>query len=919
MDMKIAQNLLHPAKQVQAILGKRFHKDRNGTLGRAWRMVLFLTVALASILLGHITARAATIPRFSQEPIAPNAARQPSALATAFVQVVAGDEHSCGLTTSGGVLCWGDNADGQAGDGTNFPYRPPVAVTGRQSGVQALVANGSHSCAVLSSGGVVCWGGNRAGQLGDGTVAERRVPVPVLELSAGVTTLAAGGSHTCALLQSGTVRCWGSNQAGQLGNGTTQDTTTPVNVTGLTTGVIALTAGASHTCALLQTGTLQCWGANANGQLGDGTTTARTLPTPVSGLAGAVQGLAAGSEHTCAILSDGRLQCWGDNARGQLGDGTREDRSTPTLVNQGSDRMAVVTAGRYHSCALAIDGDLYCWGANNRGQLATSTVDSSRTPLRITGVPGDAVAVTAGLDHVCAIFKAKTVYCWGSNRARQLGQDAPAVESVPTFLQLAALPNGQIPQDGIPAIVGGRYHTCLITPSRGVQCWGRNSDGQVGDGTQLPRTQPTAISTLTSGTVALALGAEHSCALRQDSTVHCWGSNQTGQLGDGTTTERLIPTPVTGLTGNLAALVAGDNHTCVLAQPGGAKCWGANQTGQLGDGTTTPSGFPVTVAGLTSGVVALSAGSTHTCALRQSGGVQCWGANQAGQLGDGTTLMRTTPVDVIGLSGIIALDAGDAHTCAIQSGGTVYCWGANNKGQLGTGDRLPRAEPVAVIGLPSAALAIAAGAAHSCVILTDGALFCWGGNEYSQLGDGTTADRLTPVGVSGLAARGLALQAGGYHTCALVTGNRPLCWGRDSDGQLGTGIIAQSSELLLLEESTLPQVQLSSLLGAPGSTFTLIGSGFPYSSTLPLLVNGTTLTETLAINPSGALIIYFTTTAATPGGYTIQLGKPPLASLTLLIQEGSAIRPPEGAGTTLALPSGLAQPLANLYLPLVER
>lgn len=883
-----------------------------------WCRVGSLGFIVGSLLLGLPTryAAAATLTQATQsEPTTTITAA--SQTANQFTSITAGEEHTCGLTTGAGVVCWGANGDGQVGDGTAFAYRPPVGVATLQSGVQAVVANGGHSCALLNSGGVSCWGGNQAGQLGDGGTSERRVPVAVLGLPESATALAVGGSHTCALLQSGGVACWGRNGSGQLGNGANLNQKTPVPVTGLGGLVTALAAGANHTCALLQSGAVQCWGDNANGQLGDQTTIAHNQPTTVIGLVGAAKAVAAGSDHTCAILTDGRVQCWGDNARGQLGDGSREDRTSPVLVSNLRDVIATVAAGRFHTCALAIDGDLWCWGTNNRGQLGTGALESSRTPLRVTGVPGDATALTAGLDHTCALFKTKIPYCWGSNRARQLGQDAPGVASIPHLLQLAPLSNGVTPINGIPAISGGRYHTCLITPDRGAQCWGRNSDGQLGDGTQLPRTQPVNINGFSGEVMSVALGAEHSCALVQTGAVQCWGSNTAGQLGDGTTTEHFTPKDVIGLTGMAAALVAGESHTCAL-MPDGVKCWGDNAAGQLGDGTTTKASFPVVVAGL-SGVSAVTAGATHTCALLQSGGVKCWGGNAAGQLGDSSQISRTTPVDVLGLSGVIALDAGGAHTCAVNGDGAVYCWGANNSGQLGDGSRLAQFQPVAVTGLPGAATSIAAGVAHTCALLQDGRVFCWGGNENSQLGDGTAEERLTPVAVSGLAANVLSLNAGGYHNCVLVTGNRPLCWGRDSDGQLGAGALTQSTTLVPLAEARPATLMVNYATAHVGSTLTLIGSGLPYSSTLPILINSTTLTDTVQVNPSGELIIYLTTQAADNGAYQLQLGNPPVATVTFLLQERATLHPTEGGGVTYAIPAGIGQPINDLYLPVVGR
>ena len=404
--------------------------------------------------------------------------------------------------------------------------------------------------------------------------------------------IAAGNYDTCGLTSSGTVKCWGYNGYGQLGDGTTTDKTTPVEVSGLT-GAIAIAAGAYHTCALTSAGTVKCWGDNESGQLGNGTTTNSTTPVEVSGLTGAIA-ITAGVGHTCALTSAGRVECWGWNFYGQLGNGTS---SGPEHCNQG---------------------------------FACST-----TPVEVSGLTG-AIAINSG----------------------------------------------------------GGFHTCALTSAGTVQCWGYNNAGQLGDGSSTGpemcgygsspcSTTPVEVSGLT-GAIASTAGAWHTCAVTSAGTVTCWGNNFLGQLGNGTLTLSTTPVEVSGLTGAIA-ITAGEDHTCGLTSAGTVQCWGWNRYGQLGNGSSTGpetcsygescSSVPVAVVGLSGGVAAISAdGGRHTCALTSAGRVECWGQNLYGQLGDGTTTDKTSPVDVIGLvratcttnTGTITLAPGLTGTAVYQ-------------------------------------------------------------------------------------------------------------------------------------------------------------------------------------------------------------------------------------------------------------
>ncbi len=346
-------------------------------------------------------------------------------------RLASGNNHTCAITTAGAAKCWGSNAAGQLGNGTTTSSNTPVAVTGVSSGVQSMVAGESQTCAINAAGGVVCWGSNASGQLGDGSTTNRSEPTPVQGLSSGVSVLAAGDNHTCAGLAAGGVKCWGWGSSGQLGNNAITTTSSPVDVSGISGQVVSLSAGYAHTCAVLSGGSVKCWGRAGSGQIGNGSTVNSRVPVDVTGATSGGTAVVGGGAHSCAVVSSA-ARCWGLNLLGQIGDGSTTNRTTSVAVANGSP-VSAVAAGASHSCALFTTGGVKCWGDNASGVLGTGSTSpaSSTAPLQVSGLTSGVVEVSAGAAHTCVLTNANAVRCWGVNDYGQLGNGGTSSASSP--------------------------------------------------------------------------------------------------------------------------------------------------------------------------------------------------------------------------------------------------------------------------------------------------------------------------------------------------------------------------------------------------------------------------------------------------------------------------------------------------------
>lgn len=344
-----------------------------------------------------------------------------------------------------------------------------------------------------------------------------------------VVEIAAGNDHTCLLRTCGLVYCWGEGNSGQLGDGMQRQSSSPVLVSGIDDAV-EIQAGERFSCARHRSGGVSCWGANGWGELGDGSTMQRNTPVPVVGITDAVELSKGASIHTCAIHEGrGAISCWGSNESGQLGDTTTEVRRRPVAAMgiDGHSWEQVVT-GTGHTCALASDGMVLCWGGGGFGALGNMSETNSPTPVAPMGLAA-ASHIAAGI-HTCAGVGGMNVYCWGYNRFGQVGDGTEVNRLVPVAVATVTL----------EGLVAGREHTCTLSAAGNAACFGRNDRGQLGLGTTTNSSTLQALTSIT-GIRSLTAGVAHTCALLDDNSISCWGANEAGQLGDGTSTDQSEP------------------------------------------------------------------------------------------------------------------------------------------------------------------------------------------------------------------------------------------------------------------------------------------------------------------------------------------------------------------------------------------
>jgi alpha-tubulin suppressor-like RCC1 family protein len=788
-------------------------------------------------------------------------------------------DHTCALLSDGSARCWGQNGEMQLGDGTRADRSSPVFVGGLQgangigvsqyrsyarmpngtlmgwgsnglngsapdtpptafeglTGVVSVTGAYSASYAVLTNGTAVSWGSNYKGVLGNGSMTSHPPQPTLVKGLSGITQIAPWLFHACARLSTGRVACWGENDRGQLGLGSQDGSDHPTPLLTGVTGAAEVATSLNASCARMYNGSVQCWGSGAQscllGTESDGTTCVSSALSPhqVHGLAN-VQQLVGGDSFFCARLTDGGVSCWGQQSE-VFGTGAARPPQ-PFLPMRVADdlKASFIAAGGRRVCAIvnATSGKhgVVCWGESSRGEVGNARTADRAAPAWVLRQGG---TTCAGSDVLCPDCGGDSQMCCGTsstcdagfncegNTCRSCGDDAErccASGSACSQDDLVCASDvcvacGNIGEPCCDDGVCGAHAQC---ESDGCTSCGGPGEACCTDETACEENLRCGQQSCGGCTMDIRPGNAFACLLREDRTLWCWGDNSQASLGTGDTygkadpVQIMLPEP-----GPVMDFATGEKLACALSASGKVYCWGGGRLYKTI--VALPAGGAVTAlaaggrqacatrsdgsvycwneSDLTPHRITLPAvqapvaiGAWHACARTVANEVYCWGDNSRGQLGTGDVANSSTPKRVWWNSedpatgnGIIQLVAGHSHTCAVQGDHTLWCWGDNQFGQLGNGitSNQPRPYPTFAASTVPGIDVVTLGAFHSCVTDSSGRVWCWGMNISNQLG--RSGDPVVPGMVEGLPESIAGLQAGSFGTCATSVTDIPWCWG----------------------------------------------------------------------------------------------------------------------------------------------
>lgn len=761
-------------------------------------------------------------------------------------EIAVGENHACARNNLGEVFCFGQNSFGQLGS-TASSGMTPVKVTNLES-VKKIAAGNLHTCAILNDNTVKCWGSNFFGQLGNFSGGSSSIPLVVSGLT-NASQISLGQNISCAIFNAGKIKCWGWGEEGNLGNGAYTTSMMPVEVTNIT-NAIKLDVGHGSTCAILSDNSLWCWGKNDYGQLGANKTAIADFSislsnggrTPLVAHFDAVNSYLPGHEGD---PDKGIINChWRFGLGGGSGDKNTKNKKEKKFIEvDGCTADFNITNPGFYPVTLivfSVDGGFGVitknFQATSGAPVASFSVNppsgTANAPVQVvpdasdsylpgheTELPyrgisfctwsytspgtGDKISIkddscnptggpafyfpTPGMYQITLTVHAVDGQIASSTQAYFVSggtgdKKNPFAADISTPLGQPVLVNTV---SNVNDVFVGAGHTCVIKNDASMWCWGRGDSKQLGN--HAGNHSQTAVQVLgVSNVIGISNGREESFAVLADGSIYAWGLNTNGKLGTGSSDNTINPTFIDFNTTGTSAqryftkIAAGTGNSCGILDDKTIRCWGYGQAGNF-------SGYiPVVIKEASTNaplenVIEIGIGFNHACALVQSGDVYCWGG-----------FAGPFAVKVTDISSVMSISVGTEYTCAVKNDGTAWCWGRNDFGQLGDGTFNQQSTPVQVLNVTGITkISASLQGTHTCATLNTGKINCWGRNDFGQLGNGLYANSNVAVEVADI-NNAISVSTSSLGTCALLSTGKVKCWGRNDDGQLGDGTTINS-------------------------------------------------------------------------------------------------------------------------------
>ena len=705
--------------------------------------------------------------------------------------------HTAAIKVDGTLWVWGLNSSGQLGNNSCVDRCSPTQTISQGNNWKQTSTGVNNTAAIKVDGTLWLWGSGVCGKLGNNSTVNVSSPVQTVSQGTNWLQVAMASCHAAAIKTDGTLWLWGSGACGKLGSNSTDNQSSPIQTISQGTDWQQVSSQDHTTAALKTDGTLWLWGLNSSGQLGDESTTNKLSPVQTIAQGTDWKQVSINSSHTAAVKNDGTLWVWGNGVSGKLGNSSTINVSSPVQTITTGNNWKQVSVGKCHTTAVKTDGTLWLWGSNVRGQLGDTTGLNQSSPVQTITSGTNWNQVSAGENHTVALDFTDQLEVWGDNTKGQLGCDRTVYSGSIVDLGVQYVEKDYL-IDVYPNLT-----TNIKTPS--LWGWGNNASAKLGINSTISQSSPVqTVSTGTNWKQVSSGSISTSSGIKTDGTLWMWGCAIGGNMGNNSTINRSSPVQTVSTGTNWKQVSVGSGFSSAVKTDGTLWLWGCGFAGVMGNNSSINRSSPVQTVSTGTNWKQVSTGYTHISTLKTDGTLWIWGQGVGGTLGNNSTINRSSPVQTVSTgTNWKQVSVGFTHTAAVKTDGTLWIWGCGTSGTLGDNSTTAKSSPVQTVSQGIDWKQVASGCNNSIGIKTDGTLWLWGLGSSGQLGDNSTTAKSSPVQTVSTGTNWKCISSGYTHSAAIKTDGTLWLWGCNVNGQIGANsVISQSSPVQTVSQGT---------------------------------------------------------------------------------------------------------------------